>query len=226
MRAIRPFSNGNTSIPSHSSRATLRVGGGRRPLADHETFSRVELAAAKGQVGPFAKISGDVVTDVRALRELAGRVVLEHHAGRVERDDEVDVVRVPRVVVALDRPLELGGAPCRWHGAQYLTPGMPFSASVLLVAVRMRPELDPKLAFERVGDPEQRVDPGWAATMLEAGDRRLRRPAEAREVGLGETELAAAVGHLVRDRREEPALIRVREASSQLLDRTLTVCSP
>ena len=90
----------------------------------------------------------------------------------------------------------------------------------------MRPKLDPELASERVGDAEQRVDPGLAATVLETRNCGLRRPAEAREIGLGETELATAIGDLVRDRCEEPALIGVRETSSQLLDRTLTVCSP
>ena len=77
--------------------------------------------------------------------------------------------------------------------------------SVLLVVVRTGTKLDLELASERVCDAEQRVDPRWAATLLEAGDRRLRRPAEAREVGLGEPELATAVGHLVAiDAKSQP----------------------
>ena len=45
---------------------------------------------------------------VLALGRLAGGVVVEHHVGRVHRHDRVEVVGVPRVVVAGNRVLERG----------------------------------------------------------------------------------------------------------------------
>ena len=57
--------------------------------------------------------------DVGALGAITGCVILEDHAGSVEREDRLDVVSVPRVVVALDRPLELGGLVPRIHAREY-----------------------------------------------------------------------------------------------------------
>ena len=114
---MSPSSNGKMSTPSHSSRRPSRRGSRRRPLADDDAVARVETAAAEGEVGPVLEDPRDVRADVVALHPLAGRVVLEHHPGRMERDDRVDVVRVPGVVVALDRPLELGRGVSLAHRA-------------------------------------------------------------------------------------------------------------
>ena len=55
------------------------------------------------------------LSDLVCLGPLARGVVLEHHAGRVERDDRVEVVRVPGVVVALDHLLQRGGGVAVGH---------------------------------------------------------------------------------------------------------------
>ena len=86
--------------------ARLLAGRGGRPLAHDETVPRVEAARREREVGPVGEDRGDVLANRIALGVLAGRVVLEHHARRVHRDDRVDVVRVPCVVVARDRLLE------------------------------------------------------------------------------------------------------------------------
>ena len=64
------------------------------------TYSRRPRNARSGQ---FSKMPRDVRADLVALDALTGRVVLEHHARRVQREDRVDVVGVPGGVVALDR---------------------------------------------------------------------------------------------------------------------------
>ena len=69
------------------------------------------------QVGVALEDPGDVRADGIALDAVARGVVLEHHPGRVKRQDRRHVVGVPGVVVALDRLLELGGGIARIHGA-------------------------------------------------------------------------------------------------------------
>jgi hypothetical protein len=97
--------------------ASVAVGGRGRPLADDEPVPRVETASPEGEIGPVRKDPTDVVADVVPFGPLAGGVVLEDHPRRVEGDDRVEIVRVPGLVVALDRSLELGGAVRRSHGA-------------------------------------------------------------------------------------------------------------
>jgi len=62
-----------------------------------------------------------------------------------------------------------------------------------------------------MGEPEEGVDPGRPAAGLEPRDRGLRGSADLCELGLGQTELAAAVGHLPGDLGEEPAVLSARE---------------
>ena len=57
----------------------------------------------KGDVGPRLEYAPDVLAHLPDLRALAGRVVLEHHVRGMHRDGRVEIVRVPRVVVAPDR---------------------------------------------------------------------------------------------------------------------------
>ena len=54
---------------------------------------------------------------------------------------------------------------------------------------------------------------------LQPGDRGLRRPGEVRELLLREAERLAALGDLVGDLREEPAVLRVGDALAKALDR-------
>ena len=93
----------------------------RRPLADDEAVAGVEPAPREPKVGIPLEDPGDVRADVVALDTVAGGVVLEDHAGSVERDDRLDVLGVPGVVVALDRLLELGGGIPRIHAREYRT---------------------------------------------------------------------------------------------------------
>ncbi len=72
-----------------------------------------------------------------------------------------------------------------------------------------RSQLDDQLAVERLGDPEQRVDPRRPAARLEPRDRRLRRPGQLGQLLLGEAEGLPLIGDLLRDAREEPALVGV-----------------
>ncbi len=80
-------------------------------------FSQTELrtprAAPEGEIGPVAEDLGDVPADVVTLDALAGGVVLEHHLGRVHRDDRVHVVVVPGLVVAADRLPEVAHTSSR-----------------------------------------------------------------------------------------------------------------
>ena len=83
--------------------------------------------------------------------------------------------------------------------------------------LRPGPELDEQLAVERLGDAEERVDPRRAAAALEARDRRLRRAAELRELLLRQAARRALLDHLLRDPREEPALLGLaRDALAQV----------
>ena len=84
------------------------------------------------------------------------------------------------------------------------------------------PELHVELTLERLRDAEQRVDPRRAPSTFEARDRRLRRVAQGREVGLREPELATPFGDLRRDGGEEPAFVGAREVPTKPFDRRLS----
>jgi len=97
------------------------AGGGRRPLAHDESVSGVETASPEREVGGVLEDPRDVRPDLVALDALPGRVVLEDHPGSVEGDDRGHVVGVPRLVVALDRPLERRGGVPLVHVHEYRT---------------------------------------------------------------------------------------------------------
>ena len=76
----------------------------RRPLVHDEALVHVQPAAAELDVGVVAEDLRDVLAHrLGSLGALARGVVVEHDVGRVHRGDRVEVVRVPRVVVALDQ---------------------------------------------------------------------------------------------------------------------------
>ena len=62
-----------------------------------------EAPRLEPDVGPRLEDGGKMGTHLVALRALAGRVVVEHHVRGVHGHDRLDVVRVPDVVVAVDR---------------------------------------------------------------------------------------------------------------------------
>ena len=63
----------------------------RRPLADDEAVAGVEAPPREVQVRTPLEDPGDVRPDRIAIDAVSGRVVLEHHAGRVEAQNRVDV---------------------------------------------------------------------------------------------------------------------------------------
>src|SRR5439155_19115160 len=78
-------------------------------------------------------------------------------------------------------------------------------------------ELDDQAALERGRDSHERVDPRRPPARLEAGDRRLGRADQSREIHLREPKLAAPLGNLSRDLREEPAVLGAGEPLSEAL---------
>src|SRR5262249_44994257 len=92
----------------------VRVGGGGRPLLRDHAVPDIKPARLEVEIGPALEDRADVLADlIGALRGLARRVVLEDHVGRVHRDDRVEVVVVPGLVVTPDRLIEtLGRVLC------------------------------------------------------------------------------------------------------------------
>src|SRR5262249_4266299 len=80
-----------------------RVGGGRSPFLHDQALAHVQAPGREGDVGPGLEDRADVVAHLGATRRLAGGVVVEDHVRRVHGDDRVEVVRVPGVVVTVDR---------------------------------------------------------------------------------------------------------------------------
>ena len=78
-----------------------------------------------------------------------------------------------------------------------------------------------EIAVECVRELQERVDARRSSAGLEARDGRLGRPADARELGLREPELPAALGDLLGDLGEEPAVLRAREPLTEAFDRPL-----
>src|SRR5204863_8059039 len=96
-------------------RALVRTA--RGPLLDDEVFPDVLTTALEAQVGEdredAAKRHADLLpADV----DVAGHVVLENRVLRMHGNDRVDVVRVPRIVVAVDEVLQVGAV----HAVTYL----------------------------------------------------------------------------------------------------------
>jgi hypothetical protein len=80
----------------------------------------------------------------------------------------------------------------------------PSSKNASLVA---RLEIDDEVALQRIRDPEERVDPRWTASPLEAGNRGLRRPDELGQLTLGQSAFLPPFGDLLCNRSEEPASV-------------------
>ena len=121
-----------------------------------------------------------------------------------------------------DGALELGElALSRRRSASNRSSRSCSSTHVVILAclVLARHELDVQVALERVGDPEQRVDPGRAAAALEPRDGRLRRVDQLRELALREAESGAPLGHGLGDGGEEPALLGAGEPRAESLER-------
>ena len=76
----------------------------QRPLADSEVLARVHAARAERHAGIVREDPLDVLAHrVRALGALVGRVVVEDDLGVMQRVDRLEVLPVPRVVVAVDQ---------------------------------------------------------------------------------------------------------------------------
>src|SRR6266550_4314173 len=92
---------------------------------------------------------------------------------------------------------------------------------------RRRPEslagakLDLEIAVERLGDPKQGVYSRWPPPAFESGDRRLGCRDELSQLRLREPQLLAPLRDAVRDLREEPAIVNVRQSRANPLERVL-----
>src|SRR5688500_3199911 len=82
-----------------------------------------------------------------------------------------------------------------------------------------RGQLHLQVAVERLCDAEQGVDPWWAPTTLQPGDRGLGRPDELRELTLRQASRGAALGDFAGNRGEEPAFLGSRQSRPETLDR-------
>src|SRR6266511_1625652 len=85
-----------------------------------------------------------------------------------------------------------------------------------------RLQLDDEIAVECIRNSHQRVDPGRPAAGLQTRDRRLCRAGQLRELALREPERLTPLGHLLRDRREEPAaILHLGDPLAQAFERCL-----
>src|SRR6185295_2531801 len=79
------------------------------PLLRDHSLANVEPPRVEVEIGPALEDRADVVPHLVAVGGLAGGVVLEDHVGRVHGHDRVEVMVVPRLVVAADCLLETLG---------------------------------------------------------------------------------------------------------------------
>src|SRR5512132_3178886 len=87
-----------------------------RPLLNDEIVAEVLAARLEVEIGEDREDPADRAPDRFSPDvEVAGRVILEHRVVGVHLHDRVDVVVVPRAVVAIDELLELGAV----QGAHY-----------------------------------------------------------------------------------------------------------
>src|SRR5512132_2262796 len=87
-----------------------------RPLLDDQIVAEVLAARLEVEIGEDREDPADRAPDRFSPDvEVAGRVILEHRVVGVHLHDRVDVVVVPRAVVAIDELLELGAV----QGAHY-----------------------------------------------------------------------------------------------------------
>ena len=152
----------------------------------------------------FAKIGAMCVAHgVGAFGALVRGVVVEHDVGMVHRVDRVDVLRVPRVVVALDQlvtrcsssdcptPAEhalVADAPCQAVGVEALEEELRRLAADAeqvaeprerdaAVRLELRDECGARVRVRRRRDRVAVADADEAAPLLEeAGERLRRRP--------------------------------------------------
>jgi len=80
-----------------------------------------------------------------------------------------------------------------------------------------------QIAVERLGDAQERVDARRAPPALEAGDRRLRGPAQLGELALRHVHRDASLRDAVGDLSEEPAAIAGGYPRVQALERVLQI---
>jgi hypothetical protein len=83
-------------------------------------------------------------------------------------------------------------------------------------------KLDLEIAVEGLGDPEQGIYARRPPAAFESSDCRLRGRDRVRQFGLGEPELASALGHAVRDPGEEPAVLGVGKSLADPLERLVS----
>ncbi len=86
----------------HVDPGPFPAAGPRGPLTDREIVADPEVLRREAQIGIRGEDPGDVLADSFALGVLVRGVVLEHHPRRMQRADRVEILGVPRVVVALD----------------------------------------------------------------------------------------------------------------------------
>src|SRR5262249_37750461 len=104
------------SVPFDDAPVPLRLG---RPLADDQPVGRVEAAGREGEGRGVPENPRDVVTGVGGVDAFVRGPVVEDEIGSVQRDDVVDVLSVPGVVVALDQTAQRLGViahGCRSYG--------------------------------------------------------------------------------------------------------------
>jgi len=80
-----------------------------------------------------------------------------------------------------------------------------------------------QVAVECLGDAQKRVDARRSPPALEAGDRRLRRPAPLGELPLRHVHRDAPLRDAVGDLSEEPAAVAGGEPLVQALERALQI---
>ena len=103
----RPDREDVDAVPLELLPVLLQV---QRPLAHREVLARVQAARPEAHPGVVAEDRGDVLAHgIRALGPLCRGVVVEDDLGMVELVDRVDVLAVPRAVVALDQLGDLSG---------------------------------------------------------------------------------------------------------------------
>ena len=75
----------------------------RGPFLDNEPRTSIQPSDVKRQVGKDTKIELDHPPDgILASRHLAGRMAFEDRIKRVPRDNRLQVLPVPRVIIGLD----------------------------------------------------------------------------------------------------------------------------
>jgi hypothetical protein len=104
---------------------------------------------------------------------------------------------------------------CRADGNCFLVP----HDATILRPLGSGTQLDGEVAFQRIRDAQECVDPRRTPAALEARDRGLGRPDELGELSLRQTALLPALGDVLRDRREEPTPVGRADPFLKTLER-------